>query len=44
MRISGFAIPGLVPGSQLTACSEARGWLDPGDERRDDIDLREERA
>ena len=29
-------IPGLVPGIHLPACSRVRGWLDPGDKRRDD--------
>jgi hypothetical protein len=37
--VSKFAadvIPGLVPGIHLSPRSGARGYLDPGDERRDD--------
>jgi hypothetical protein len=29
-------IPGFMPRIQFSSCSGVRGWLDPGDERRDD--------
>ena len=35
---SHIVIPCLVPGIHLSAGSGARGWLDPGDKRRDDTD------
>jgi hypothetical protein len=33
---TGDVIPVLVTGIHLTARSGARGWLDPGNKRRDD--------